>query len=113
MRIEKKKCLMIFIEDTDTFKGQRLYEVIVRLMHKHGMDGATAVTGITGFGAARKIHAKGLFGVSDEKPIVIIAIDSEAKVKEAIEAVAPLVKEGLICTYDTEVFTPEADSGNP
>jgi PII-like signaling protein len=113
VRIEKKKCLMIFIEDTDTFKGQRLYEVIVRLMHKHGMDGATAVSGITGFGAARKIHSKGLFGVSDEKPIVIIAIDSEAKVKEAIEAVAPLVKEGLICTYDTEVFTPEADSGNP
>jgi hypothetical protein len=27
--------------------------------------------------------------------------------------VAPLVKEGLICTYDTDVFTPEADSGNP
>ena len=27
MRIEKKKCLMIFIEDTDTWKGERLYEV--------------------------------------------------------------------------------------
>jgi PII-like signaling protein len=104
---------MIFIEDTDTFKGKPLYEATVRLMHKHGMDGATAVSGVTGFGAARKIHGKGLFGVSDEKPIVIIAIDSEAKVKEAIEAVAPMVKERLICTYDTEVFTPEADSGNP
>jgi hypothetical protein len=32
---------------------------------------------------------------------------------EAIEAVAPLVKEGLICTYDTEVFTPVPDSNNP
>ena len=113
MKIERKKCLMIFIEDTDTWKGERLYEVIVRLMHKRGLDGATAVSGITGFGAAGHIHRKGLFGVSDEKPIIIIAIDSEAKIKEAIEAVAPLVKEGLICTYDTEVFTPAADSGNP
>ena len=112
MRIEKKKCLMIFIEDTDTWKGERLYEVIVRLMHKRGLDGATAVSGITGFGAPGQIHGKGLFGVSDEKPIIIVAIDSEAKVKEAIDAVAPLVKEGLICTYDTEVFTPEANSGN-
>jgi PII-like signaling protein len=51
--------------------------------------------------------------VSDEKPIIIVAIDSEAKVKAAIEAVAPLIKEGLICTYDTEVFTPGADAGNP
>ena len=113
MRMEKKKCLMIFIEDTDTWKGEKLYEVLVRMMHKRGLDGATAVSGITGFGAARKIHGKGLFGVSDEKPIIIVAIDSEAKVKEAIEAVAPLIKEGLICTYDTEVFTPEADSVNP
>ena len=113
MKIERKKCLMIFIEDTDTWKGERLYEVIVRLMHKRGLDGATAVSGITGFGAAGHIHRKGLFGVSDEKPIIIVAIDSEAKIKEAIEAVAPLIKEGLICTYDTEVFTPAADSGNP
>ena len=112
MRMEKKKCLMIFIEDTDTWKGEKLYEVLVRIMHKRGLDGATAVSGITGFGAARKIHGKGLFGVSDEKPIIIIAIDSEAKVKEAIDAVAPLIKEGLICTHDSEVFTPEADPGN-
>ena len=111
MRIEKKKCLMIFIEDTDRWKGERLYEVIVRMMHKRGLDGATAVSGITGFGAAGQIHRKGLFGVSDEKPIIIVAIDSEAKVREAIEAIAPMVKEGLICTYDTEVFTPEGASG--
>ena len=113
MRIEKKKCLMIFIEDTDTWKGEQLYAVIVRLMQKRGLDGPTAVSGITGFGAAGQIHRKGLFGVSDEKPIIIVAIDSEAKVREAIEAVAPLVKEGLICTYDTEVFTPDADSAHP
>jgi hypothetical protein len=104
---------MIFIEDTDTWKGKPLYEVIVRLLHKRGLDGATAVDGITGFGAARKIHGKGLFGVSDEKPIIIIAIDSEDKITEAIEGVAPLVKEGLICTYDTNVFTPEVVSRTP
>ena len=43
MRMEKKKCLMIFIEDTDTWKGQRLYEVIVRLMHKRGKGHAAIV----------------------------------------------------------------------
>jgi len=111
MKVEKKKCLMVFIEDTDTWKGEKLYEVIVRLLHKRGLDGATAISGITGFGAAGHIHRRGLFGVSDEKPVVIIAIDSDSKIKEAIELVAPLVKEGLICTYETEVFTSEAESG--
>jgi uncharacterized protein len=105
MKVEKKKCLMIFIEDTDTWQGEQLYAVILRLMHKHGLNGATAIGGIGGFGATGWIHSRGLFGVSDEKPIVIVAIDSEAKVTEAIDVVAPLVKEGIICTYDTEVFT--------
>ena len=113
MKMEKKKCLMIFIEDTDTWKGEKLYEVLVRMIHKRGLDGATAVSGITGFGAAGHIHRRGLFGVSDEKPIIIVAIDSEAKVMEAIDAVAPLIKEGLICTYDTDVFTPKAGSDHP
>jgi PII-like signaling protein len=109
MRIEKKKCLMVFIEDTDTWKGEPLHEVIVRLLHKRGLAGATAISGITGFGAAGQIHRKGLFGVSDEKPIIIVAIDSEGKIKEAVEAVVPLVKEGLICTHDTDVFSAETD----
>jgi uncharacterized protein len=109
MRVEEKKCLMIFIEDTDTWRGEPLYEYIVRLLHKRGLDGATAINGITGFGAAGRIHRRGLFGVSDEKPIVIVAIDSDAKVREAIEAVAPLVKEGVICTSDTEVYSLEPD----
>ncbi|PWU01806.1 MAG: hypothetical protein C5B51_22050 [Terriglobia bacterium] len=111
MRFEKKKCLMIFVEDTDTWKDERLYEVIVRQMHKLGLDGATAVRGITGFGAAGQIHRKGLFGVSDERPIVIIVVDTQAKITEAVEAVAPLIKEGLICTCDTEVYSPESDGG--
>lgn len=111
MRVEKKKCLMIFIEDTDTWKGQPLYQFIVRLLQKRGLDGATALSGITGFGAAGQIHRKGLFGVSDEKPIVILAVDSDAKIMEAVGAVAPFVKEGLICTYETEVFTADGESG--
>jgi PII-like signaling protein len=107
MRLEKKKCLMIFIEDSDVLQGERLYEVILRQIHKHGLAGATALSGIAGFGAHGRIHRKGLFGVSDEKPIVILAIDSEAKVREALEVVGPLVGEGLICVCETEVFTPE------
>src|SRR5262249_2047712 len=107
MKIEKKKCLMIFIEDTDMWKGDRLYEVIVRLLHRHGLEGATAVSGIGGFGGLGQIHRKGLFGVSDEKPVVIFAIDSEAKVRKAIDAVTPLIEGGLICAHDTEVFTRE------
>ena len=106
MRVEKRKCVMIFIKETDTWKGERLYEVVLRLMHKHGLAGATAISGIAGFGVHARIHRKGLFGVSDEKPTIIIAIDSEEKVLEAIAAAAPLLREGLICMQDAEILVP-------
>jgi len=101
---------MIFIEDTDMWRGEKLYMFIVRLLRRRGLDGATALSGITGFGAGGQIHRSGLFGVSDERPSIIVAIDSEAKIMEGVQAVAPVVKEGLICTYDTDVFTPESDA---
>jgi PII-like signaling protein len=104
MKVEKKKCLAIFIEDTDMWRGEALYAAIVRMLQRCGLDGATALSGITGFGAAGQIHSRGLFGVSDERPIVIMAIDSEAKVVEAVEAVAPMVEGGLICTFDADVY---------
>ncbi len=110
MKLEKKKCLMIFVEDSDMIHGERLYEVIVRQIHRHGLSGATAISGIAGFGAHGRIHHKGLFGVSDEKPIVIVAIDSEAKVRKVLETVGPMVREGLVCMYDTEVFTSGEDA---
>ena len=111
MRMERKKCLMIFVEDSDTFHGEPLYEAILRQIHKHGLAGATAVNGIAGFGTHGRIHHKGLFGVSDEKPIVVVAIDSEAKVREALEAISGMVREGLICLFDTEVVVPYPNSG--
>jgi len=68
MRREIRKCLQVFVEDTDCWKGEPLYEAIVRLLHKHGVAGATVWSGVMGYGAHGWIHRKGLFGVADEKP---------------------------------------------
>ena len=86
---------------------RRRYPVFYLQDGQNLFDAATAFAGVE-WGvdetAQRLIRRKLI------EPIIIVAIDSEARVKEAIEAVAPIIKEGLICTYDTEVFTREADS---
>jgi uncharacterized protein len=108
-----KKCLQIFIEDTDTWQGRPLYEAIIRLLARRGIAGATVWNGIMGYGANREVHSKGLFGVTDERPIIITAIDSD----EAIRAVLPhlllMVKEGLVVLHDAEVFVKASEEGRP
>ncbi len=75
------KSLLVFVEDTDTWEGEPLYEAIVRLFHRNHVAGATVWNGIMGYGAHGRIHRKGLFGVADEKPVVIVAVDTEEKIR--------------------------------
>jgi PII-like signaling protein len=59
-----------------------------------------------GFGSHGKVHRKRLFGVSDDKPVMITAIDSERKIREVLPEVRGMVKEGLVVLLDAEVVEP-------
>jgi PII-like signaling protein len=69
--------------------------------------GATAWTGIAGYGAGGRLHHRGLFGVSDEKPVMIAAIDEGEKLRAAIPSVLPMVKGGLVLLQDIEICNTE------
>jgi uncharacterized protein len=100
------KILMVFCDETDLWKGdERMYSAIVRKLHHHGIAGATVLRGLMGYGVHRRIHKKGLFGVSDETPIVILAIDEEKKLRHVMPILVPMVKEGVINLVDTEVIS--------
>jgi hypothetical protein len=99
----RTKMLVIFIDETDTWHGSKLYEAIVRVFEQNGIAGATVLSGIMGYGSHRRIHRKGLFGVSDDKPLTIAAIDSEQKLRDVLPAIRPMVREGLIGLLDFEM----------
>jgi PII-like signaling protein len=106
MRIQPPaKLLLIFIDETDTWGDSRvpLYEAIVEALFEFGIDGATVHTGIMGYGVNRRLHKKGLFGVTDERPVTISIIDSETRLREAIPKLKHMVAEGIIFLVDGEV----------
>jgi uncharacterized protein len=98
------KMLLIFIDQTDTWQNRPLHEAIVRLLEQNGIAGATVLSGIMGYGIHRRIHRRGLLGVSDDKPLTIAAIDSEDKLRNVLPAVRPMVREGLIGLTDFELI---------
>jgi uncharacterized protein len=102
-----KKSLVIFTDETDMWQDSPLYAAIVITLQRHGIAGATVNQGLMGFGRHRKIHRKGLFGVSDDRPVTIIAVDTEAKIRAVLPLIVPMLKEGLIMLQDAEVIFPE------
>ncbi len=106
MRIEAPaKMLLIFIDETDTWGKSRvpLYEAIVEKLYESGIDGATVHSGIMGFGANRRMHRKRLFGVTDDRPITITVVDTEAKIRAVLPQLSEMVVEGLLFLVDGEV----------
>ncbi len=100
------KMMVIYLADTDLWNAQPLYEAIVRRLRQAEMAGATVHHGIMGFGSHMKVHHKGLFGISDDKPVVITVVDSETKIRDVLPVIRRMMKEGLIVLLDAEVIEP-------
>lgn len=71
-----QKALVIFVAETDRWQDSHLYAAIVMILERQGIAGVTVNLGLMGYGRHRRIHRKGLFGMSDDKPVTIIAVDT-------------------------------------
>lgn len=84
------KVLMIYISATDTWGDLPLHEVLVRKLNHAGVAGATVLKGTMGYGAHHKVHRDRLFGVSDDRPMMILATDEEDRLRAAMAGLRAL-----------------------
>lgn len=101
---ERQKMLLIFIDEADQWNGHNLYEAIVQVLRVNGIAGATVFPAMMGFGVHRRIHRKGLFGIPDEKPLTILAIDTAANFKAVLPSIHAMIGEGLMAIADVDVI---------
>jgi PII-like signaling protein len=93
---EPVSVLLIFVNEADLWFDAPLYEAIVKRLRELGVAGATAQSGLMGFGHHHLVHEKGLFGLAADRPVTITVVDEERKIREIIPDVRALVQEGLI-----------------
>ena len=97
------KMLMVFLNEVDRLEDEPLYEAVMRRLRHLDVAGATAHHGVMGFGYHHRLHHKGLFGIADDRPIMITVIDTEARVRAVVPEVRALVPHGLMLIVDAEV----------
>ena len=102
--IEPVRLLLMFVNETDTWHDAPLYHAIVHRLRQLHIAGATAHAGILGFGHHKRLHHKGLLGISDDRPITIMAVDEEQKIRAVLPELREMVKEGLILLLDAELI---------
>lgn len=103
---EIKKMLIILVDETARHAETTLYETIVRRLLARGIAGATVNRGIMGYGIHHQLHRRRLLGVSDDRPVSILAVDGEEKLREVIPELQELLKgQGLMLMLNAEVFS--------
>ena len=75
-------------------------------LEAHGIAGATVLSGITGYGAHRAVHQKGLIGPPRDTPNALVVIDDEVRLRAALTTLRPMVAEGIVILTDVEVIPP-------
>ncbi len=97
------KLLRIFVGEDDEHDGQPLFEVIVQLLRREGLAGATVFRGIMGFGACSLIHTAKILRLSEDLPILIECVDRAAKIEAVLPKLDAMIGEGLVTIEKAEI----------
>lgn len=93
----------IYISESDSGRKGNLMKKIMGILHdEHRVRGVTVFRGVTGFGSKGLVHAADLLRLDPHLPEVIEFFDDTATVEAAIEALAGLVPEGHIISWQVE-----------
>jgi PII-like signaling protein len=97
------KLIRIYLGEADKVNDEPLFEAILKRLMMMEVAGATVYRGILGYGAKRHTHKESRFRISRDRPIMISVVDQPERVDEIIDAIAPMMQDGLIVLSDVEV----------
>jgi PII-like signaling protein len=95
--------LRVYMGEDDKWRGEPLYDAIVRKLRMMDIAGATVYRGILGYGAKGHEHRRSVLHPMRDLPIMIAVIDAPEKIAAAAEAIEAMLEDGLIVTSDVEM----------
>ncbi|RDI95112.1 DUF190 domain-containing protein [Meiothermus sp. QL-1] len=105
MKLEgEAKLVRIFLGESDKWQGRPLYEAIVLEAKRAGLAGATVFRGFMGYGAHSRIHSAKILQLSEDLPVCVEIVDTEAKIAAFLPTLDQMVREGLITMEKVEVI---------
>ena len=97
-------CLTIRIKKNDTIAGKRTHVVILDLLKKSKISGATVWTGIGGYGkhGTSDLHIE---GITINMPLIVEVIDDMTKIESILPEIKKLVSgNGLVTIHEVDCF---------
>jgi len=97
-------CLRIYLTESSRIDGKPAMEAILGLCHDVGLRGVSVVRGIEGMGAHGAVHSTSFLALSSDLPLLIEAIDTTARIDQAIELMRPHLGECLTAVWPVSLM---------
>ena len=96
--------LRIFFGEDDKVGHLPLHEAIVLKAREMQLAGATVLRGPMGFGHSSHIHTTKILRLSQDLPIVIEIVDSQAKIDGFLPVLDEMMSSGLVTIEKVQVL---------
>jgi len=96
--------LTVIVKAKDSFKGKPAVDVIISLLKKAGISGATVTHAARGYGA-RGVARADILGLSVNLPTIIETVADKSAIAKVIPEVHGMIgSNGLITTEEVNVY---------
>jgi len=100
MRTMRMWSLVIRIKKNDTVNGKRTHKVILDILKKSKISGATVWIGVSGYGKRGKSNFQ-IEGISVNMPLIIEVVEELSKIESILPDVTKIVGDnGLVTLHE-------------
>jgi PII-like signaling protein len=103
--------LTTYFGERDRVGERFLSDALVDLYARHRLRTSLVMRGVEGFGVKHHLHTDRLLTLSEDLPIVSVAVDLRPRVEAALDEVVALCGDGLITLERARMAGPEALPG--
>ena len=106
--------LRIYIDESDRWEHQSLYEAIVLKAREAHLAGATVLRGPMSYGKSSRLHTAKILRLSTDLPVVIEIVDSDEKIQSFLPVLDHMLGSGLATLEKVRVihYRSNNDGGN-
>src|SRR5215831_12985976 len=98
----KAKLVRIYMDESDKWNGEPLYDAMVKQLRAMDISGATVYRGLMGYGVTGETHKEGFLHMSRDLPVMVSVVESAEKIDAVIDTIEGMMQEGLVVISDVE-----------
>lgn len=88
--------LTVYFGESDRLDGHLLSDALLDLFEQHGLHAAVLLRAVEGFGIKHTLRTDRFLSLSEDLPLVAIAVDERARIEALLPRVTELVGGGLV-----------------